>query len=170
MHHPTGRARGTSRASTDRELEGQKLVERIQEQVAAHRARAAPDGASLARSGRATEAWMREVAAVTEAGASYRTPAVPPDELWRIVEDAAAPPTARAGAAVALRQALDAVGRVRLRAVADACAGPRLRVALDAVASSEDDDLLTRALDPLDDHEGAPRRALTHDGVVTRKR
>ena len=146
-------------ALSDRVLEARKLVERIEEQLAMRRARANADAPVFARAGRETDAWLREVAGATEANASYRTPAVPADELWRIVEDTAAPATARAGAAAALRQALDDDGRVRLRAAADACAAPRLRVALEMVASTDDDDLRP-AFDPLEDHDGPRRRAL----------
>lgn len=160
MHHSAGRG-WKPLAFADRALEASKLVERIEEQLSAHRARSTnADAPVFARAGRDTEAWLRDVVSASDANASYRTPAVPPDELWRIVEDAAAPATERAGAAVALRQALDEDGRVRLRAVADACAGPRLRVALETVAGGEDDEHLRGALDPLDDQEAPPRRAL----------
>lgn len=146
-------------ALSDRAHEGEKLVERIESQLASRRARTTADAPSFARAGRETDEWLREVAGATDAHASYRTPAVPPEELWRIVEDTAAAPTARAGAAAALRQALDDSGRVRLRAAADACAAPRLRIALETVASPDDDDLRS-AFDPLEDHEAPQRRAL----------
>jgi hypothetical protein len=145
-------------AISDRAQEGKKLVERIETQLASRRARESADAPAFARAGRETDAWLREVAGATDATASYRTPAVPPEELWRIVEDTAAAPTARAGAAAALRETLDDGGRVRLRAAADACAAPRLRVALETVASADDD--LVDAFDPLEDHDAPPRRAL----------
>jgi hypothetical protein len=157
MHHPAGRS---SRwlGFTDRADEGQKLVERIKAQVEAHRSSTAADPATFARSGRETAQWVRDVVSAADVNASYRTPAVPPDELWRIVEDAGAPATARAGAAVALRGGLDEEGRVRLRATADACAAPRLRVALETVASGDDDEEeLCGALEPLEDQPGARR-------------
>ena len=141
----------------DRVLEGTKLVERIEEQLAVRRARTNADAPVFARAGRETDAWLREVAGATDQNASYRTPAVPPEELWRIVEDTAAPATARAGAAAALRHDLDYDGRVRLRAAADACAAPRLRVALETVATSDDD--LRTVFEPLEDHEAPQRRA-----------
>ena len=136
MHHSAGRG-WKPLAFADRALEASKLVERIEEQLAAHRARSTnADAPVFARAGRATEAWLRDVVSASDANASYRTPAVPPDELWRIVEDAAAPATERAGAAVALRQALD-----------------------ETVAGCEDDEHLRGALDPLDDQGAPPRRA-----------
>jgi hypothetical protein len=164
MHSPAG-ASGKPGGSldgpvalADGAIEARKLVERIEAQLAARRARESADAPTFARAGRETDEWLREVAAATDANASYRTPAVPPEELWRIVEDTAAAPTARAGAAAALREALDDPGRVRLRAAADACAAPRLRIALETVASSESADL-RGAFDTLDDHETEQRRA-----------
>jgi hypothetical protein len=138
-------------ALSDRAHEGDKLVERILAQLAARRGRTNGEPPSFARAGRETEAWLREITGATDANASYRTAAVPPEELWRIVEDAAAAPTARAGAAAALRDVLDDPGRVRLLAAADACAAPRLRVALETVASSEDEADLHGAFARLDD-------------------
>jgi hypothetical protein len=158
-HQPQGRSRKGAppiRGLTDREQEPSKLVERIDAQLAVRRARENADAPAFGRAGRSTDEWLREVAGATDAQASYRKPAVPPDELWRIVEDTAAAPTARAGAAVALREALDEPGRVRLRAAADACAAPRLRIALETVASPSDD--LRHAFDELDDHDVATRR------------
>jgi hypothetical protein len=64
----------------------------------------------------------------------YRRAAVPSASLWQIVEDPTAEPPIRAGAAVALVQALDEPGRQRLRVAAQACAAPKLRVALELVA------------------------------------
>ena len=158
MYHPAGRG-WKPLLFHEHALEGRKLVERIKEQLAAHRARPNVEAPVFARAGRDTDTWLRAVVAATGARASFRTPAVPAEALWRIVEDSAAAPTARAGAAVALRDALDDGGRVRLRALADACAAPRLRVALESVASYQDDDGVRLALEPLDDreHEGASR-------------
>jgi hypothetical protein len=152
-------------ALSDRAHEGDKLVERIRAQLAARRGRTNAEAPSFARAGRETEAWLREIRAATDANASYRTAAVPPEELWRIVEDAAAAPTARAGAAAALRDVLDDPGRVRLRAAADACAGPRLRVALETVASEEDADL-HGAFAHLDDHDSPKPRGESQSGKL----
>jgi hypothetical protein len=133
------------------------LVSRINERLAQHHA--GVDVPAVARAGRDTETWLRDVTATIDTCASFRSPAVPPAELWRIVEDPAALATARAGAAVALHDALDDDGRARLRVLADACAAPRLRVALDAVASAHDRDALLGALEPLEDEPRARARA-----------
>jgi hypothetical protein len=105
----------------------------------------------LARGTRTTSEWLRDVAHASDEHASFRTPAVPPDVLWRIVEDPTMVSTARAGAAIALRTGLDDEGRARLRVLADACASPRLRIALEHTASSAA--LLPTTFDPLDDAE-----------------
>jgi hypothetical protein len=71
--------------------------------------------------------------------ASYRTTALPEDQLWRIVEDPSAPASERTAAAGALRLELDDSGRQRLRVAAGASASKELRVALEELA--EDDDV-----------------------------
>ena len=82
---------------------------------------------------------------------AYRQPAMPPELMWRVLEDPGAPPTARAGAAFALRSLLDEEGRVRMVRIAESCAAPPLRVALDRIASEGDEDAIVDALDPLED-------------------
>lgn len=118
------------------------LVGEHQQRVAE---REAVDPSTFTRAGRELGDWMKAVTGAMEANASFRTQAVPAETLWRIVEDGAAPATARAGAALAMRPTLDADGRARLRVLADGSADPRLRVAL-ATLSSEDDDALEGVL------------------------
>ena len=113
------------------------LVERVSAQLERHR-NATAAGDTFARGDRTTEAWLDDLARVNEP-ATFRTPAVPVEVLWRVVEDPTAATTARAGAAFALRSSLDDEGKARLRVVADACAAPKLRVALDELATGEDD-------------------------------
>jgi hypothetical protein len=120
----------------ERAVECENFVARIREQIALHD-HTARRAEALARHGRSTKDWLQEVARSSDTHASFRTPALAPDELWRVVEDTTTANTARAGAAVALRERLDDQGRERLRILADACAEPHLRVALEAVASDE---------------------------------
>jgi hypothetical protein len=149
MHHPAGK--GWKPAFFhDRADEGRQLVARIKTLAEQH-ARAGADLSMLARGTRTTSEWLRDVAHASDEHASFRTPAVPPDVLWRIVEDPTMVSTARAGAAIALRTGLDDEGRARLRVLADACASPRLRIALEHTASSAA--LLPTTFDPLDDAE-----------------
>jgi hypothetical protein len=130
---------------------------RIQEALAAHRAgRGALDvGALVARGGRAASDWLRAVRAIATgaAGGDYRAPAIPEESLWRVAEDPAAEETARVGAAMALRVALDDAGRGRLRAVADASVSPKVRIALEAAAGAENDDALLEAMSAYEGNE-----------------
>jgi hypothetical protein len=108
----------------------------------------------LRREGSHTREWvraMRTLAGVDDVG--YRTAAVLPERLWRVVEDPGAEPNARIGAAVALSASLDDATRERLLAASEACAQPRLRIALATAAAgpgcSPDEDLAS-ALDAID--------------------
>jgi hypothetical protein len=129
--------------------EGAMLVERIEAQLA-RRSEEAGAVAGLARGAREAGVWVRDVARASDAHASFRAPAIAPDTLWRVVEDATSASTARAGAALALRERLDDGGRLRLRVVADACAEPELRVALEAVVEA-DEEALEAAFAALED-------------------
>lgn len=64
--------------------------------------------------------------------AGFRDNAIPRERLWQIVEDPAAPVSARARAAQMLKASSFEAGSdaKRLRVAADACASPQLRVAL----------------------------------------
>lgn len=131
-----------------RDDEGATLEQRIREALASHRARNVNAAAAVNRGGRTTAEWLT---ATKERGATYRRAVVPDDELWSIVEDAAASPTERAGAALALRAELDGDGRDRLRIAAGACAEKKLRIALESVAENAPDEELADVLEPLED-------------------
>ena len=68
--------------------------------------------------------------------------------MWSIALDPSAPPSARAGAAVALSSSLDADAKERLRAAADASARPSVRIVLSAAAEGTAE--LAAALESLD--------------------
>jgi hypothetical protein len=69
-----------------------------------------------------------------------------PDNLWRVANDPAQPPMARAAAAVALSPTLDDGGRARLADLANATAEPKLRIALERTAADAPDEELEQAL------------------------
>jgi hypothetical protein len=99
--------------------------------------------------------------ALTQEQPGYRTSAVRPEGLWRIVESPHADGDARTGAAIALASSLDSAGRKRLREAAASCAEPRLRIALTTAsmptgAASEDE--LAAALDAIDGEVEDSRR------------
>ncbi len=98
--------------------------------------------------------WIRSLRGIgAGANASLRTAPVPPERLWRIVEDASAEPLARAGAAVALGADLDEDRRARLLGVAKTIAAPRLRVAIEQVVESKADAELEEALAKVEEAE-----------------
>lgn len=130
------------------------FVEDVNDRIAV--VRRATDAAArerLRRNGRSVDAWLASLpAAAPPDVASYRALATPNETLWEILEDPAAPPTARAAAAFALRGLLGAEGRARVTRVAAGCAEPRLRTALDAIASAHaDGDAVVRALAAVED-------------------
>lgn len=100
----------------------------------------------LRRAGGRTQEWVRAMRAMIRGEGGYRAGSVPPERLWRVVEDPRADRVARTGAALALAPSLDEEGRERLRAASSSCAEPRLRVVLstaatDAGARGREDDL-----------------------------
>ncbi len=150
-------AEGRSDLGYDREREGAGLVARIEQALAAYRAAPAAAANALKRGGRTPSKWMDDARKMREEAANYRIAVMPDEELWRIVEDASASATERAGAALALRHHIDDHGRKRLRLAAEACAENQLRIALET-ATEEDDAALTLALEPLAD---APARRMS---------
>jgi hypothetical protein len=138
--------------------DGAAVGARAREELAAFRARESRAEAELllARGTRSTDQWLRDLRAMTN-GPGYREGALPVEHLWRVVEDSAATPGARAGAAIALQGALDEDGRARLRAAAETSAAPRVRVALETASRAADDAELAAALEEAADEEAAAR-------------
>src|SRR5207253_1081427 len=131
------------------------MRERIDEAIERHRAhdQVVFDSKILARDGRSASEWVSFLRTVAERE-TFRQTGVSPDDLFRIVEDAAAATVTRAAAAVALTPHLDEPGRVRLAAVADTTVAPRLRVAIDAVAK-DDPEAMAQNLDELEREQHA---------------
>jgi hypothetical protein len=125
---------------------------RIVEARARHLAgESASDLASvLSRGSRDVLTWRRSLEGLLGDSATYRTPALPPDRLWRVLEDPTQHEAARAGAAVALRGTLDDASRGRLRVATAACASSELRGAFEATLDEGNDE----------EHEGRIERAL----------
>ena len=137
------------------------LLTRIRAGIAALGSRegAADVAALVARAGRPLGEWMSALAELARPNAGYRAAAVPAETLWRVVEDPAADPTARVGAAAALRESLDDAGRARLAAVAENSVHPRVRVAFDALSAAADEGAVREALDGWDTEEEAMAEA-----------
>jgi hypothetical protein len=132
-------------------LQQDALFERLREGFEAFRSGQHAENAAalVSRKGRSLGAWMKDLAGLL-GDHHYRAAGVVPETLWRIAEDPAAPTSARAGAAVALRSTLDAPGRERLRIAAEASASPKLRVVLEAAAQPEEEPL-ARAVEACQD-------------------
>jgi hypothetical protein len=138
------------------------LLARIVQRLAAFEKQEARANTAVlvARGGRTVDEWMRALRALGGGDAGgYRAPSIPTEELWRVLEDPASDATARAGAAVALRESLDDGGRARLRLAAEASASPKVRVALEAAGSATDEAELTRALSECEEQDPVGLRA-----------
>lgn len=150
------------------------MLKRIEKGLAHHRALApAEDEALLTRGDRDVDAWIQEMSFLGSPEAhGYRTIAIPRERLWAVLENPVAAPSARQGAALALRLRLDDEERERLLAIGHKSASPRLRIALDAVAHATAAPQLRIALDASDgegeDDERAELR--TKERVVRRSR
>lgn len=131
------------------------MIDRIEQGLSRSRALApAEDEALLLRGERDLDAWIQEMNFL---GASdthgYRTVAIPRERLWAVLENPNAAPSARQGAALALRARLDDEERERLVSIAHKSASPHLRVAIDAVAHAPDAPRLRVALENVDDDD-----------------
>lgn len=91
-------------------------------------------GERLARGKRDVGRWLADVDRL--ARGDYRGEAPSAEQLWRVVEDGAAAPSARAAAARLLR--IEGAARDRLRVVAGNTASPKLRIALEAMDADEE--------------------------------
>ena len=120
-----------------------ELRARVAAAIATAGAEPAQMGDAFTRGSASASEWISRIRSML-GDAGYRGTA--PEVLWSLVADAAARPTTRAGAAVALEPTLDAEGRARIRVAAESCAEPRLRVALEAIAEGAADDAVERAL------------------------
>lgn len=131
------------------------MLSRIEEGLAHHRALApAEDEALLTRGERELDKWIHEMTVLGTSDAyGYRTIAIPRDRLWAVLENPSADPSARQGAAIALRARLDDDERERLAAIGQKSASPHLRVAIDAVARAPDAPHLRIALEASEEDE-----------------
>ena len=134
------------------------LLDRIESALAAYQDGDEPEALAtrLARRGRDRAAWLGGLSPEGD----FRCAPLDDDHLWHVVENAAAPPTSRAAAALVLTRSGGEEARSRLRIVAEACAMPRLRVVLDKAVSGADDESLGAAMDEVEDEdESEPARA-----------
>jgi hypothetical protein len=135
------------------------VEERIREALATHHhGGLAADSAALRRGQRDVREWVAALRALgAGANADMRTAPLPPERLFRVVEDPASGSSDRAAAAVALGSDLDDAGRARLRSAAAGVAGPRLRAALETAASEAEQGALEAALAEVEQEEAMVR-------------
>jgi hypothetical protein len=112
--------------------------------------------AQLAQHGRSVDTWWEALMAL---GQSYRDGAVDDVALWRVVEDATSPATARGAAAALLARTSNPSGQERLRIAAEASANPKLRIAFEAAAAGNEKAALEAAADEAAADEAAATRS-----------
>lgn len=117
------------------DAQAKALFKQIEAGIASHRDLGrADEEAFLARGARDVSTWLREMRAIGAGDrGGYRVNSIPRDRLWAVVENPAADPSARQGAALALSASLADDERVRLLALAQKTASPRVRIAFDGV-------------------------------------
>jgi hypothetical protein len=134
----------------------EQMVRHVQELHARYRAEPPVEGQSrLSRQRRGPSAWLSALKGLLTAGPDYRQAWLSREMLWSIVSSPAAEPSARAGAAVALRPTLDDADRARLRRLAEVTAAPRVRVVLEAAADGAEDEVLAEHLAAVHEHRPA---------------
>jgi hypothetical protein len=143
------------------------ILERIGQGLDVHEAlEPAEDEALLARGERAVDAWIEEMRVLGSAHAyGYRTIALPRDRLWSVLENPGADPSARQGAALALREHLDDEERERLMMIGQKSASPRVRVAIDAVTNLRDTERLRVVLEDV----ASPQHGVDERLTATRR-
>ena len=127
--------------------------------LARTRPRATHVAAVIGRNGRTHEQWLEALRQLRRGEADYRSAAFPRDDLWRVLEDPAAPEDARAGAAFVLYADGGEADEIRLRNAAGATVSPRLRVALDSAAAGDETELATALEDVELEHAELERGA-----------
>lgn len=147
-------------------LDRATVVGRIEDALRLYQTGALAPGAvdpnALARNGRPVSDWVSALRASLNAE-TFRSAALVPEELWKMIVSPEATAEARAAAAVVLAPSLDDAGKERLRVAASTTASPQLRVVLESAANG-DDDKLTQALDELSPAEAAASVATSKVG------
>jgi hypothetical protein len=111
---------------------------------------------AFSRGDRPVGEWLEALRCLgSPSHASYRCGKAKVEQIWSLVESPSATPTARCGAAVALRGHFDKTGHERIRSAARSAVAPGLRAALEAAASASDADL-ARSMAKVDDRGITP--------------
>ena len=140
-------SRVRARARHLNDVQQSELKARIDAAIAAfHGGENAAEALSqLDRAGRPIAAWRAAMDALLERQATYRETPLTREQLFAVLESAAAPAERRLAAAVSLSAGGEPEVATRIRIAADACARPRVRLALQGVAEREIDDAAIEA-------------------------
>ncbi|NUO52249.1 MAG: hypothetical protein HOV80_25630 [Polyangiaceae bacterium] len=116
-------------------------VHRIEEARRAASGEQVPEqlAAQLDRDGQSVESWRRDLVDVMAPDAGYRSAALSPDDVEKVLADPYAPIDRRIGAAVALKAARVPGAPERIRVAAGATSNDELRSALEQVAETRGD-------------------------------
>ena len=147
VFHLDDGSRVRARARHLSDVQESELKARIDAAIAAfhHGSSSAEALSQLDRGGRPIAAWRAALAAQLERQSSYRETPLTREQLFAVLESAAAPAERRLAAAVSLSAAGDAEIATRIRVAAEACARPRVRIALTGVAEGAIDDAAIEA-------------------------
>ncbi len=140
-------SRVLARARHLNEVQQSELKARIDAAIVAFR-RGEGDAEALSqldRGDRPIAAWRTALGALLERQVSYRETPLTREQLFAVLESAAAPTERRLAAAVSLSAAGDAEIATRIRIAAEACARPGVRLALERVAEGDVDDAALEA-------------------------
>lgn len=147
------------------DAEASMMAERVRAAIDAYRSGMASDDASiLGRRSRTSSEWIRSLRRMgTGAEADLRTPPIPNEFLWRVLEDASRPRDQRVAAAIALSDNIAPNERERIRIAAGTTVSPKLRVALEQVADGQvEEPAMEEALAELEAEDAAaPAKATT---------
>lgn len=144
---------GSQRIKSPQDLENERLLHAFEESFGrfrAHEGHREPVADHLIRRERSVAEWLGYLKEVARSEV-YRGVAATSEQLWKVIEDPSVLPSARAGAAVALRPSLNEEGKVRLRIASDSSGSRALRVAIAKVAEESSDDELIDALSQIED-------------------
>jgi hypothetical protein len=132
---------------------------RVQAALAVRRARSAEPSAlaELDRGQRSGAAWRAALAALLDQDRGYRAARLTRDQILGVLENPAAPPGRRIGAALALAESGDQDAVSRIRIAAGSSANQKVRIALEKIACG---DIEAAAIDEAAAEEESRRAAV----------
>jgi hypothetical protein len=125
----------------------QQLAERLAQGLARFRELVGSRAELFARGGRDFAEWKDDLRRLLAQAVGFRGPALRPEDALRVVEDPAADPEARVGAALALMAVGGDDEKLRVRVAAETTLAPRVRIALEAASEGDvEEDVIAAAV------------------------